>query len=221
MNHKVIFKSVALSVLLLSAVSGSVFAAEGSETPKMTKAISATATAVVGIAWSSPLELAKIYAPDTVKNWEATLARYDELIGVPLFIKGTAVLNIDAVTLTDTPLTKDQLSAIATTATAAVPAVASVKIPTANVQQLIPAGVLTLGTLKEGVATIVDQKGEITQSVAVTAAAKVEPADVEFFEGQMDLAKAEQSKDAVTIKDSLSKLLELYKQQITKLEASK
>lgn len=221
MNHKVIFKSVALSVLLMSAVSGSAFAKDGSTAPKMTNAISASTTAVVGLALLSPLELAKIYAPDTVKNWETTLARYDELIGVPLFVEATAVVNSDAVTLTATPLTKDQLSAITSSITTAVPAEASIKVSMANVQQMIPTEVLTLGTLKEGVATIVDQKGKITQSIAVTAAAKVEPADVDFFEGQMDLSKAEQSKDAVAIKDSLSKLLELYKQQIAKLEASK
>ncbi|MRN53187.1 hypothetical protein [Paenibacillus monticola] len=221
MNHKVIFKSVALSVLLLSAVSGSVFAAEGSEAPKLTSAIAASSTGVIGIAISSPLELAKTYAPETVKRWETTLAKYDELIGVPLFIKATAALNNDSVTLTATPLTKDQLSAITTTITTTVPAVASVMVPTANVQQLIPAGALTLGTLKEGVTSAVDLEGKTTQSVAGTTPGKVDPSDIEFFEGQIKLSKAEQSKDAAAIKDSLSKLLELYKQQITKLEASK
>lgn len=182
MRHKMIFKSVALSALLLSAISGSVFADEGSDAPKTSSPLVKITKAVAAIPFSSPLELAKTYAPETVGAWETTLAKYDELIGVNnsgIYSiedgKAVKVVSIDG--SLDTQVT-----------VLAVPAAYSEKG-------------LTAGTDLGVVATM-------------------DPSDMEFFEGRIELSQAEQGKDTAAIKQLLSKLLELYKQQITKLEAS-
>ena len=82
MNKNVMIKSLALSTLLMSAIGGSAFA-EKAETVPAPGAKLSQAITLAKPTFGNPLQLAKQYAPDTVKDWEAVLTRYDQLRGLP------------------------------------------------------------------------------------------------------------------------------------------
>jgi hypothetical protein len=116
MNKKSIVKKVALSALLLTATAstGISYAAGNGATDQAIQVQPSKVfkTLPVGSAASSiskfadPLELAKIYAPDTVDAWKSVL---DKLPKVSL---EAVPFNIEGVSISATPLTDEQIKKI-------------------------------------------------------------------------------------------------------------
>ena len=99
MNRKTLFKNLALSSLLVSAIAvPSVSAASNSPQEKELEGhIKATATAVA-VSFESklaPLELVKTYAPETLKEWDRTLEKYGKLVGATAPVAATASISVE------------------------------------------------------------------------------------------------------------------------------
>lgn len=99
MNHKHVFGKLALSAALLAASAGTAHAsADSSTTDRSLHNVKIYHTEAGPVASSvrilpDPLELAKRYAPETLKDWEQTLEKYKKLAvaeGKALFITAEA-----------------------------------------------------------------------------------------------------------------------------------
>ncbi|WP_379129501.1 hypothetical protein [Paenibacillus sp. sgz500958] len=225
MNYKRSLRSVALSALLLSAVSGSVMASAAEDTIQVDQTTITAVQAIPAIA-TNPLELAKQYAPETVKEWTEVLAKFDKLMGAGdnRFLDITIA---EASPLTSLPLLP---SGSVLTESAQ-----RVTIPLKGVAQALPLDVKgaikvggavksTLVTRAAGKAISIGKLAE-AELPAITASfvtlANTDPVLESFFKVQSDLMDAVISKDAAAIKTTLANLLVEYKQQITSLEAKK
>ncbi|OPA75243.1 hypothetical protein BVG16_21840 [Paenibacillus selenitireducens] len=225
MNHKHMMKRLALSTLLLSAVASPVMAnaAENSEAQASTPTMKAIALqkdgntkfAPFAIMLSNPLDLAKTYAPDTVQDWEATLDKFDKLASSK-FTKMTASTTVSATEQTDV---KPNITELKVERKLVSGKDSSDKMP-ANAVKMIK--VESAHDAQDGDITFTETKGlnvEVKTGVAITT----DSGEIKdpFFKAQIELSKAEQSKDADQIKQSLANLLEQYKQRIADWEVEK
>ncbi|MGO4545006.1 hypothetical protein AB4Z29_09410 [Paenibacillus sp. 2TAB23] len=222
MNYKMIFKNVALSTLLLSAVAGpTVFADSSHPSTKLEHAAPLssanliepvkleTINATAAFQILDPIKLAEAYAKDTVKEWQAVIAQYDSLISkrfetisIGEFTEaGVALPSLSSEKMSLTAVAQPMLQSI----TVSTKDLASVK---ANSVEAIPAP-LTSIPLQAGSTVSVAGITSTDSAIAI----KVSP----FFEGMMALGKAVESKDENSIRGALAKQLELYKEEITAL----
>lgn len=146
---------------------------------------------------TNPIEIVKKYAPDTLADWNKTMAQYDKLIGATPITSFSSTTEVTAAgSLGNAAVTKvdTQLSATTTTLAKPVESLAAEFTPMKKVE---------------------------LQSMNVE---KIEMDNTDthmaFFQAQIELAEAVQSKDATVIKQSLEKLHVQYKQQITHLESA-
>ncbi|OPG95782.1 hypothetical protein B2I21_20660 [Chryseobacterium mucoviscidosis] len=97
MNYSLKFRNVALSTLLLTAISAPIVANADSDA-NANAATNGTATlkeakfSIAAFTMANPVELAKKYAPDTVSEWEKTLANYNKLLSKTSMSAGLASL---------------------------------------------------------------------------------------------------------------------------------
>lgn len=85
MNYSFKFRNVALSALLLTAISAPIVAnadsdANANAVTNGTATLKEAKFSIAAFTMANPVELAKKYAPDTVSEWEKTLARYNKLL---------------------------------------------------------------------------------------------------------------------------------------------
>jgi hypothetical protein len=223
MNHKHMMKRLALSTLLLSAVASPVMA-NAATSPDAKASTPAQKTITLqkdgnqeftsfAIVMTNPLDLAKTYAPDTVQDWKTTMDKFDKL-AASKFTKMTASAAVSAPEHTDVKQNITELKAERKLVTGKD---SSDKLP-ANAVKMIK--VESAQDAQDGDTTFT--KGlnvNVTTGVAITTDS-VEIKDP-FFKAQIELSKAEQSKDADQIKQSLANLLEQYKQRIADWEVEK
>jgi hypothetical protein len=237
MKYK-LFGKLALSAALLGTAAVPVHASGADTTGDVpnqtvkgvhTKAIT-TINSVPG-----PLELAEKYAPETVQDWKETLEKYGKLAGD----EGKGVFYFsEAKSLSPTegerepgPTEGGMKVSIAVAATPAVNAkdmkdIKEIK-DTKEFLEIKIKGALTPieGGAIEVAELVKSDSGEIQHDVvqdevASVQAVKLSDEDLAFIHARIDLFKAVDSKDSDAIKEALAKLLDQYKEQITKLEAA-
>ncbi|MNO60098.1 hypothetical protein D3C76_507010 [compost metagenome] len=214
MNQQMIFKKLALSALLVSAVAAPTAANAASEvkdqsakstkaavvTPATNGALSVTLTKMD---WVDPLELAKTYAPNTLEDWKKTLDQYYKNAG---FSVTAATELVPSQLVEGVQFTKEIVSADA-----------------------LPMSYIEVGRSAELVLPE-DKKGDsnMTNSIKAVAATSIaismedlSEADKAFFKVQDDLNSVAKSKDATVIKEALANLLNQYKEKIKDLETAK
>lgn len=222
MNYKMIFKNVALSTLLLSAVAGPTVFADSSQSHAKLERVAALSsthlsdpikleavTSTAAFQLLDPVKLAETYAKDTVKEWQATIAEYDNLISKRFEAFSIGEVTEANVVVPSLSLEKQSLPGKAQITLQAVPL--SEK-ELASIKELSVAGVsaqLTSVPLQESGTFAV-------ASIAATDSA-IELKASPFFEGMMALEKAVGSKDETAIREALTKQLELYKLEISAL----
>ncbi|WP_141501502.1 hypothetical protein [Paenibacillus luteus] len=222
MNYKMIFKNVALSTLLLSAVAGpTVFADSSLPKAKLERVavVSSThltdpikldaVTTTAAFQLLDPIKLAETYAKDTVKEWQATIAEYDKLLSKRFEAISIAEVTEADVVVPSLSLEKQNLAGTAQITLQAVPLtekeLASIKVLSVDGES----AQLTSVPLQESGTFAV-------ASIAATESA-IELKASPFFEGMMALEKAVESKDEAAIRETLAKQLELYKLEISAL----
>lgn len=216
-NKKVMIKSLVLSTLLMSAIGGSAFAEKLEGAPEQS-GTTRQAFTVTSMASSNPLKLAAQYAPDTVKDWETVLARYDQLLGLPTSQAPLQVTLTKAISATH-PMESIDLSKalVATGELEAAADAATVSIPSQGTTDLVAVAsapafqATTPSVLPEDAAGLTD----ITL-VSATLPGVQSP----LFTAKEKLSDAEASKDAAAIRTALTELLEQYKQEIVDMEAA-
>jgi len=216
MNQQMIFKKLALSALLVSAVAAptAVNAASGAndQSVKTTAAAVVTPatkgsmdTKVTILDWTDPLKLAKTYAPNTLEDWKKTLDQYYKAAGFNITAVSEVVPSVQA---DGDKLSKD----------------------TVSVESLPVSYIEAGGNLKVELPEDKKLEGDISTSIkAVDAIATVEStstqelseADKAFFKAQNDLNSAAKTKDATVIKEALANLLDQYKEKIKEFETAK
>lgn len=235
MKHR-LFGKLALSAALLGTAALPVHAS-GADTPGEVSSQtgkSAPAETIEIATFNSlpnPLELAEKYAPETVQDWKETLEKYGKLAGA----EGTFFFSEAATTVEVNGDVKPDDVKGALEFSIAVKAT-----PAKDIQELIDSGEIkefNTTMIKESVTPLEDvtvfETGEAvkTDSVKVPSsliqadeasvkAVKISDEDLAFIHARIDLFKSVDSKDSAAIKDALAKLLDQYKEQITKLEAA-
>lgn len=231
MKHR-LFGKLALSAALLGTAALPVHAS-GADTPSNAPSQTGKSTPIKTIAAFNsvpdPLELAKKYAPETVQDWKDTLEKYGKLA----VTEGTFYFSEAATTVELSGDVKpDDVKGVVSIAVRATPA--------KDIQELIDSGEIkefNTTMIKEGVAPLEDvtlfEAGEAVKMDAAEVpsgliqadevsiqAVKISDEDLAFAHARIDLFKAVDSKESAAIKDALAKLLDQYKEQITKLEAA-
>ncbi|MEC0090497.1 hypothetical protein [Paenibacillus macquariensis] len=228
MNQSMIFKKVALSALLVSAVAVPTVTNAASEpkevSPKVLSKTITTAPAVTNVlattttvasSWANPLDLAKTYAPTTLEDWKKTLEQYKKVVGETSNVQ----YSIDSIDMDKAGIKFDKAFEIANLDPAAVkiisatPAVAG---DTNNMQYTID---MDKAGIKFDEAFEINISG--TTALDSTMALPISEADQAFFKAQFALDDAAKSKDAAAIKEALAKLLVEYKQQIAEFTTTK
>ncbi|WP_409347031.1 hypothetical protein [Paenibacillus sp. MBLB4367] len=222
MNRNNVFRKVALSTLLLSAVAGPTAFADA---PKAT----VTAVSSVKIAATQmldPLKLAETYAPETVNDWKETLDQYKEALT-------PKVWNANGDSVTDVQALQVSIKAISAIPAEAAPVgTVTVKREEAPTFTLSKNDDMKTIDAKEGIALekMVLSENSLQQvsgadETAGVAVQKLASTKLDgelpvspFFQGWSELEKATESKDAEAIKQALAKQLELYKQEIASLK---
>jgi hypothetical protein len=208
MNYSFKFRNVALSALLLTAISAPIVANADSATntnavTNGTATLKEAKSAIAAFTLANPVELAKKYAPETVNEWEKTLARYNKLLSQNSTSQVMA-------TLVAVDVDSDEWKKVSENAKPG-----EIK----EMQALkVEEGKLTLveGVKAEkttGTTSAVIADAESLQFSGTTAASA-------FFSAQSNLNKAVTAKDEAAIKTSLADLLKQYKAQIAELEAA-
>lgn len=214
MNQQMIFKKLALSALLVSAVAAptAVNAASGAndQSAKTTAAAVVTpansgslSASLISFDWIDPLELAKTYAPNTLEDWKKTLDQYYKAAGFSITAVSEQAEGVQ--------LSKEILSAEA--------------LPVSYIEAGRNVEVLPndkkmesfASTSIKGVAAI----AAVESTEATISIQELSEADKAFFKAQEDLNSAAKTKDSTVIKEALTKLLDQYKEKIKALETSK
>lgn len=219
MNQQMIFKKLALSALLVSAVAAptAVNAASGAndQSAKTTAAAVVTpansgslSASLISFDWVDPLELAKTYAPNTLEDWKKTLDQYYKAAGFSI----TTVSELVPSELVEgVQLSKEIVSAEA--------------LPVSYIEAGRNVEVLPNDTKMESVVSTSIKGVAAIAAVEATEATisiqELSEADKAFFKAQEDLNSAAKTKDATVIKKALTKLLDQYKEKIKALETSK
>lgn len=219
MNQQMIFKKLALSALLVSAVAAptAVNAASGAndQSAKTTAAAEVTpansgslSASLISFDWVDPLELAKTYAPNTLEDWKKTLDQYYKTAGFSITAVSELVPSEQA---EGVQLSKEIGSAEA--------------LPVSYIEAGRNVEVLPndkkmesfASTSIKGVAAI----AAVESTEATISIQELSEADKAFFKAQEDLNSAAKTKDSTVIKEALTKLLDQYKEKIKALETSK
>lgn len=219
MNQQMIFKKLALSALLVSAVAAptAVNAASGAndQSAKTTAAAVVTpansgslSASLISFDWVDPLELAKTYAPNTLEDWKKTLDQYYKAAGFSITAVSELVPSEQA---EGVQLSKEIGSAEA--------------LPVSYIEAGRNVEVLPndkkmesfASTSIKGVAAI----AAVESTEATISIQELSEADKAFFKAQEDLNSAAKTKDSTVIKEALTKLLDQYKEKIKALETSK
>lgn len=228
-----LFGKLALSAALLGTAAVPVHASgtDTSDVPKQPgKSAPIQAATTISIL-PNPLELAERYAPETVQDWKETLEKYGKLAGD----EGKGVFYVSEATSLSPiegerepgPTEGGMKVSIAVAATPAVNAkdmkdIKEIK-DTKEFQEIKIKGALTPieGGVIEVAERVKSDSGDVVQDeVASVQAVKLSDEDLAFIHARIDLFKAVDSKDSDAIKEALAKLLDQYKEQITKLEAA-
>ncbi|OAB42240.1 hypothetical protein [Paenibacillus glacialis] len=241
MNHQMIFKKLALSAVLVSAVAVPTVTNAASEPKAVSpEASSKTVTTVSGnkvlatvttvaSSWANPLELVKTYAPTTLEDWKKTLEQYKKVAGNDLsgIYKATKVVSAEpAVSGEAMPFFIDmkkidikpgQAFDITSLESAGVEHIAA--IPTAIGEANNMSVTLVMDNGKADQAAF--EKTSFVKSTMATSSEQMSEGDQAFFKAQIALNDAAKSKDAAAIKEALAKLLVQYKQQIADFETAK
>ncbi|NUU61929.1 hypothetical protein [Paenibacillus agri] len=239
MNYSLKFKNVALSALLISAISVPVIAnANSTANIKDTKndtsaAVQPLKATTAAFTMANPLELAKKYAPETVSEWEAVLEKYKEVLPMAILVDASSAqnnseipalpalkegetVNISKGTLKNVDGVKIQLPVKSEDAKSNQTVAVSPK--TAEGEKLtwtevtIPAQAIATGDAK-----VVGNVEGVPASKAVKLDAAFPVAAIEnnaFFNAQINLNDAVATKDAAKIKDALAELLKQYKAEV-------
>jgi len=216
MNQQMLFKKLALSALLVSAVAApsAMNAASGAQdhSAKTTAAAVVTPAAsgsisvkLTNIDWADPLELAKTYAPNTLEDWKKTLDQYYKAAGFSITAVSELVPSEQA---EEVILSKEILSAEALPVSY-IEAGSSLKIE-------LPEDKKVEGNISTSIKAV-----EATAAVESTSTQEPSEADKAFFKAQNDLNSAAKSKDATAIKEALANLLDQYKEKIKAFESAK
>ncbi|MFX3635908.1 MAG: hypothetical protein ACE3L7_28440 [Candidatus Pristimantibacillus sp.] len=220
MNHKLVISRVVLSSALLMstiagpAISNAATTSKNTENQTLLKTISIASKEAnqdqsfsIINSFTNPLDLAKKYAPDTLEDWKKTLDQYDKTIGSTVNIsytlsEATAIdaENFGPIEISDADISSN-LAVKTTAATASSPAFTTEDAVSFSV-------------------TDIQQQDNVTFLKATPVIMEDSNADMAFIKAEIELAKAVQADDSAAIKQSLSKLLEQYKQQITDWEAA-
>jgi len=241
MNQSMIFKKVALSALLVSAVAVPTVTNAASESKEvslrvLSKTITTTsATNVLATvttaasSWADPLDLAKTYAPTTLEDWKKTLEQYKKVAGNDLsgIYKATKMVSAEpAVSGEAMPFFIDmkkidikpgQAFDITSLESAGVEHIAA--IPTVIGEANNMSVTLVMDNVKVDQAAF--EKTSFVESTMATSSEQMGEGDQAFFKAQIALNDAAKSKDAAAIKEALAKLLVQFKQQIADFETAK
>lgn len=221
MKHNLIFKHVAMSALLLSAIAAPVVAnAETGQksreivSSQITKLDTVGATKMMSIHLNDPLELAKKYAPETVSDWESTLDKYKKLVTQDEF------LATDSKLVTSTTAVSLDKDIVAIPLGKTIVTTPSVKMGEAFLVEGSTLGAIEAENIE---ASIVVTASETTGDVVTMQATDISSVPSQpspLIKAQIELAEAAKSKDWIMIKSALNQLLKEYKGQIVELEAS-
>jgi len=231
MKNTTMFKRIAMSTMLISAIAAPAFANAASnpmadvlpaatiKTDKVAKLVPALKT----IQFADPLEAARLYAPETLEDWKVTLDKYN---------KQNKISELRTISLVDAKGTIKLSDNVANE----IKVVDSVKATTANVSMekielgqfeikplsptdSVPSSNVSITLSKDikgsaifNKATRLDSIKLNTASTAVVSATDSSP----IFSGQVALSKALESKDAATINPVLADLLQAYKDEVAK-----
>ncbi|KGP78753.1 MULTISPECIES: hypothetical protein [unclassified Paenibacillus] len=248
MNYSFKFRNVALSALLLTAISAPVVAnadsdANANAVTNGTATLKEAKFSIAAFTMANPVELAKKYAPDTVSEWEKTLANYNKLLSQTSMSAGLASLvavdiDSDQWKGTSENAKPDEMKEMQTLKIEGVKAVKAEQIPHSESKNTLSFSITTSSAdLKklvenakpgEAVAISTVELDEKTTGVtsAVIADAEtfqisgIDPTASAFFKAQTNLNNAVSAKDSAAIKTSLAELLKQYKEQIVELEAN-
>lgn len=219
MKHNLIFKHVAMSALLLSAIGAPVVAnAETGQksreiiSSQVTKLDTVATTKMMSLNLNDPLELAKKYAPETVSDWESTLDKYKKLVTQGEFFAFDSKLVTSTAAVS---LAKDIV---------AIPLNKSIVItPSVNDTPLVEGSARGAIEAENIEASIVVTASETTGDAVTIQATDISSVPSQLsslIKAQIELAEAVESKDWIMIKSALNQLLKDYKEQIIELEAS-
>jgi len=224
MNQSMIFKKVALSALLVSAVAAPTVTNAASEpkevSPKVFSKTITTASATNALAtvttvasiWANPLELAGTYAPTTLEDWKKTLEQYKKVVGETNSVQ----YSID---MDKAGIKPDQAFEIATLDPMAVEIISSTPAVAGETHNMEYSIDMDKAGIKFDEAFVINISG--ATALESTMALPISEADQAFFEAQFALDDAAKSKDAAVIKEALAKLLIQYKQQIAEFTTAK
>lgn len=217
MNYSFKFRNVALSALLLTAISAPIVAnadsaANANAVTNGTTTLKEAKSAIATFTLANPVEQAKKYAPETVSEWEKTLARYNKLLSQNYTSQVMATLvavDVDSDEWKKVAENKNTLSFSITTSSS------DLKGLVENEESGVAIAVspLNLDEKSTGTTSAVIANAESLQFSGTTAASA-------FFLAQSNLNNAVTAKDEAAIKTSLADLLKQYKAQITELEAA-
>ncbi|PWW36136.1 MULTISPECIES: hypothetical protein [Paenibacillus] len=253
MNYSFKFRNIALSALLLTAISAPIVA--NADSAANTNAVTNGAAtlkdakpAIAAFTLANPVELAKKYAPETVSEWEKTLARYNKLLSQNSTSQVMATLvavDVDSdewkkkVSENAKPGEIKEMQALKVEEGKLTPveSVKAEKLPDSENLNTLSFSITTnssdlkgfVENAESGVAIALsplnlDEKTTGTTSVVIANAENLQfsgtTAASAFFSAQSNLNKAVTAKDEAAIKTSLADLLKQYKAQITELEAA-
>lgn len=175
-----------------------------------TVTLSVAQAAPVVTSFTSPVELAEKYAPDTVEAWKSTLAQYDRLVQ-----KHTSSITFVPTSISPDVKADESVQVQITTATKAAKAAPTLE-PTSFVIMDEKDATVTLDRIE----SVEAQPAKLVAYAAgtVTIQSSDSDSDLAFLKAEIALAKAAESKDAEVIKRALSQLMGQYKTQITELE---
>ncbi|RAI98118.1 hypothetical protein DET54_104174 [Paenibacillus pabuli] len=252
MNYSFKFRNVALSALLLTAISAPIVA--NADSAANTNAVTNGAAtlkdakpAIAAFTLANPVELAKKYAPETVSEWEKTLARYNKLLSQNSTSQVMATLvavDVDSdewkkVSENAKPGEIKEMQALKVEEGKLTPveSVKAEKLPDSENKNTLSFSITTSSSdlkgfvenAESGVAIALsplnlDEKTTGTTSAVIANAESLQfsgtTAASAFFSAQSNLNKAVTAKDEAAIKTSLADLLKQYKAQIAELEAA-
>ncbi|OBZ18635.1 hypothetical protein A8L34_03435 [Bacillus sp. FJAT-27264] len=253
MNYSLKFRNVALSALLLTAISAPIVAnadsaANENAVKNGTATLKQVQSSVPAFTMANPVELAKKYSPDTVNEWEKTLAKYNKLLSQSPASDTIATLvavDVDADQLKKAlenakpgEIKEAQPLKVEGGKQYSVEGVKANKLPnseekntltfsktfnSAELQKLVenakPGEAIAVRSVK------LDDKatGITSAAIANTDTYQLSVATTAtnaFFSAQTKLQDAITAKDTAAIKSSLAELLKQYKAQIAELEAA-
>ncbi|MFE6076312.1 hypothetical protein ACFVQB_17685 [Paenibacillus sp. NPDC057886] len=251
MNYSFKFRNVALSALLLTAISAPIVASADSDAnanavTNGTASLKEAKSAIATFTLANPVELAKKYAPETVSEWEQTLARYNKLLSQNSTSEVMATLfavDVDSDQWKNVfenakpgEIKEMQALKVVEGKLTSVEGVKAVKVPNSENKNTLSFSITTSssdlkGFVEKAESGVTMALSPLTLDEKITGTTSAVIANAEsfqlsgttaasaFFSAQSNLNNAVTAKDESAIKTSLAELLKQYKAQITELEA--